>query len=97
MMPGLDLLVVAAAVAAVWFVPFYRLPTGVKGLLVAAIIAAAMSMVSSTLNSGATVLLEDYRKRFELKNGKPLLKQRKRAEIHCLKRRFASSNCRIFA
>jgi SSS family solute:Na+ symporter len=31
---------------------------------VAAIIAAAMSTVSSTLNSGATVLLEDYRKRF---------------------------------
>ena len=26
-------------------------------------------------------------------NGKPLPKQRKRAEIHCLKRRFASSNC----
>lgn len=46
-----------------WFIA-HRLPTGVKGLLVAAIIAAAMSTVSSTLNSGATVLLEDYRKRF---------------------------------
>ena len=46
-----------------WFI-VNRLPTGVSGLLVAAIIAAAMSTVSSTLNSGATVLLEDYRKRF---------------------------------
>ena len=46
-----------------WFI-VNRLPAGVTGLLVAAIIAAAMSTVSSTLNSGATVLLEDYRKRF---------------------------------
>ena len=46
-----------------WFI-VNRLPTGVTGLLVAAIIAAAMSTVSSTLNSGATVLFEDYRKRF---------------------------------
>ena len=30
-----------------------------------------------------------------VENGKPLPKQRKRAEIHRLKRRFASSNCRI--
>ena len=46
-----------------WFI-VNRLPTGVTGLLVAAIIAAAMSTVSATMNSGATVLLEDYRKRF---------------------------------
>ncbi len=46
-----------------WFI-VHRLPVGVSGLLVAAIIAAAMSTVSSTLNSGATVLLEDYWKRF---------------------------------
>ena len=46
-----------------WFI-VNQLPTGVTGLLVAAIIAAAMSTVSATLNSGATVLLEDYRKRF---------------------------------
>ena len=46
-----------------WFI-VNRLPPGVSGVLVAAIIAAAMSTVSSTLNSGATVLLEDYRKRF---------------------------------
>ena len=46
-----------------WFI-VHRLPTGVSGLLVAAIIAAAMSTVSATLNSGATVLLEDYWKRF---------------------------------
>jgi SSS family solute:Na+ symporter len=42
----------------------HKLPVGISGLLVAAIAAAAMSTVSSTLNSGATVLLEDYRKRF---------------------------------
>ena len=46
-----------------WFI-VHRLPTGVSGLLVAAIVAAAMSTVSTTLNGGATVLLEDYRKRF---------------------------------
>jgi SSS family solute:Na+ symporter len=46
-----------------WFI-VNRLPPGVTGLLVAAIIAAAMSTVSTTLNSGSAVLLEDYRKRF---------------------------------
>ena len=46
-----------------WFI-VNRLPVGVSGLLVAAIIAAAMSTVSATLNSGATVLLADYWKRF---------------------------------
>ena len=47
--------------------PWYivnRLPHGISGLLVAAIIAAAMSTVAATLNSGSTVLLEDYYKRF---------------------------------
>ena len=47
--------------------PWYivnRLPHGVSGLLVAAIIAAAMSTIAATLNSGSTVLLEDYFKRF---------------------------------
>ena len=46
-----------------WFI-MRKLPTGVSGLLVAAIIAAAMSTLSTTLNSGSTVLLEDYWKRF---------------------------------
>lgn len=46
-----------------WFI-LHKLPTGVSGLLVAAIIAAAMSTVAATLNSGSTVLLEDYWKRF---------------------------------
>ena len=52
-----------AAEAFPWFI-MNKLPTGFSGLLVAAIIAAAMSTVSSTLNSGSTVLLEDYWKRF---------------------------------
>ena len=42
----------------------HSLPIGVKGLLVAAIVAAAMSTVSTTLNSGATVLMEDWFRRF---------------------------------
>ena len=46
-----------------WFI-VHKLPTGISGLLVAAIIAAAMSTIAATLNSGATVLLEDYYKRF---------------------------------
>lgn len=41
------------------------LPPGVTGLLIAAIFAAAMSTVSSSLNSSATVILNDYyRRRF---------------------------------
>ncbi|MBR1575360.1 MAG: sodium/solute symporter [Bacteroidales bacterium] len=46
-----------------WYI-VHRLPHGISGLLVAAIIAAAMSTVAATLNSGSTVLLEDYYKRF---------------------------------
>jgi SSS family solute:Na+ symporter len=43
--------------------PFFiatQLPVGLKGLIIAAIIAAAMSTLSSTLNSSATVLLMDF-------------------------------------
>ena len=50
-----------------WFI-VNRLPPGVSGLLVAAIIAAAMSTVSSTLNSGATVVMEDWFRRYLRKN-----------------------------
>lgn len=41
-----------------------ELPTGLAGLLVAAILAAAMSTVDSSLNSSATLLLCDVRNRF---------------------------------
>jgi len=41
-----------------------RLPAGLKGLIVAAIMAAAMSTVDSALNCSATVLLLDFHKRF---------------------------------
>jgi SSS family solute:Na+ symporter len=41
-----------------------QLPVGLKGLIVAAIIAAAMSTVDSGLNCSATVLLLDFHKRF---------------------------------
>ncbi len=51
--------------------PYYivsELPVGVKGLLIAAIFAAAMSTVSCSLNSSATILLTDYYQRYFGKN-----------------------------
>ena len=41
-----------------------QLPPGVTGLLIAAIFAAAMSTVSTSLNSSATLLMSDFYKRF---------------------------------
>jgi len=41
-----------------------ELPAGLKGLILAAIVAAAMSTVDSALNCSATVLLVDFAKRF---------------------------------
>lgn len=61
--PGVIPADLRAAAVFPWFI-VNKLPTGVSGLLVAAIIAAAMSTVAATLNSGSTVLLEDYWKRF---------------------------------
>ena len=51
--------------------PFYivtQLPSGVTGLLIAAIFAAAMSTVSTSLNSGATILLTDVYNRYLNRN-----------------------------
>jgi SSS family solute:Na+ symporter len=41
-----------------------QLPMGLKGLIIAAILAAAMSTVDSALNCSATVLLLDFHKRY---------------------------------
>jgi len=41
-----------------------KIPAGLKGLIIAAIIAAAMSTVDSALNCSATVLLLDFHKRY---------------------------------
>ncbi len=41
-----------------------HLPAGMTGLLIAAIFAAAMSSISTSLNSSATLLMNDYYKRF---------------------------------
>jgi SSS family solute:Na+ symporter len=41
-----------------------QLPVGLKGLVIAAIVAAAMSTVDSALNCSATVLLIDFHKRY---------------------------------
>jgi len=46
-----------------WFI-ITVLPPGVTGLLIAAVFAAAMSTVSTSLNSSATVILNDYYQRF---------------------------------
>jgi SSS family solute:Na+ symporter len=45
-----------------------QLPTGVAGLLIAAIFAAAMSSIDTSLNSSATVTLKDFMQRY-LKRG----------------------------
>ena len=40
------------------------LPIGITGLLIASIFAAGMSTISTSLNSGATVILNDFYKRY---------------------------------
>ncbi len=44
------------------------LPQGITGLLIAAILAAGMSTVSTSINSTATIILTDYYKRYFNKN-----------------------------
>lgn len=44
------------------------LPTGITGLLIAAIFAAGMSTVATSINSTATIILSDYYKRYFNKN-----------------------------
>ena len=46
-----------------WFIVSV-LPPGVTGLLIAAVFAAAMSTVSTSLNSSATIMFNDFYKRF---------------------------------
>ena len=46
-----------------WFI-VSALPPGITGLLIAAIFAAAMSTVSTCLNSSATIILSDYYRRY---------------------------------
>lgn len=41
-----------------------HLPAGMTGLLIAAVFSAAMSTISTSLNSSATLLMNDYYKRF---------------------------------
>ncbi len=41
-----------------------QLPAGVTGLLIAAVFAAAMSTVSTSLNSSATLIMRDYYQRY---------------------------------
>lgn len=46
-----------------WFI-VTQLPSGITGLLIASIFAAAMSTVSGSLNSSATIVLTDYYRRY---------------------------------
>nr|WP_202863884.1 sodium:solute symporter [Ereboglobus luteus] len=46
-----------------WFIVSV-LPKGITGLLIASIFAAAMSTISSSLNSSATIFLNDYYQRY---------------------------------
>ncbi|MBC9798392.1 sodium:solute symporter family transporter, partial [Sinomicrobium weinanense] len=46
-----------------WYI-VQELPVGISGLLIAAIFSAAMSSISSSLNSTATVFCNDFYKRF---------------------------------
>ncbi|MEZ5070797.1 MAG: sodium:solute symporter [Bacteroidales bacterium] len=57
-----------------WFIAS-ELPAGLTGLLIAAVFAAAMSTISTSLNSSATLLYADYYKRFRPagKNGMQVL------------------------
>ncbi len=48
-----------------------HLPSGLRGLLIAAIFAAAMSTVSTSLNSSATLLMSDFYKRFANPDASP--------------------------
>ncbi len=57
----------AVAARADYIFPYYivqTLPAGLRGLLIAAIFAAAMSTVSTSLNSSATLVMSDFFKRF---------------------------------
>jgi SSS family solute:Na+ symporter len=55
------------------FFMVHRLPRGITGLLIAALFAAAMSSVDSSLNSSATIIWSDLYKRYF--NSKPSEKQ----------------------
>ena len=52
------------------------LPMGFTGLLIAAIFAAGMSTVATSINSGATVILTDF-----LQRGKPVMEEKKKMKI----------------
>ncbi|OVE78624.1 hypothetical protein BVY01_04915, partial [bacterium I07] len=58
-----------------WFI-VQELPVGIAGILLAAIFAAAMSSLDSSLNSMATVLVTDFYNRF-----KPLSSDEKRLRV----------------
>lgn len=65
--PGLlppDLMTLDAADKVFPFFIVNQLPAGVTGLLIAAIFAAGMSTVSTSINGTATIVLTDYYKRY---------------------------------
>lgn len=78
--PGL--LPAEAAAASDKVFPYFMvhgLPNGVTGILIAAVFAAGMSTISTSLNSGATILMTDYYKRYFRPKASP------NGEILCLR------------
>jgi SSS family solute:Na+ symporter len=56
-----------------------QLPPGLTGLVIASIFAAGMSTVSTSLNSGAAIVLTDFYQRF---NGKPVSEKKSMAVLY---------------
>ena len=63
------------------------LPTGLTGLLVASIFAAGMSTVSTSITSGATVVLCDFYQKIKMKSdaGRPSSPTRRSGEVSFLR------------
>ena len=99
-----DLLPAEIAARPDQILPFFivkGLPVGITGLLSAAIFAAGMSTVSTSLNSGATIILEDYYKRFvdpQVQDSRALRvlqeQARRRADCVACKTRARCACCR---
>ena len=61
-----------------------HLPVGLSGVIIAAIFAAAMSSIAASMNSSATVCVEDFYKRFRKPEGDIPPHEKKQTERHDL-------------
>ena len=70
---GMEALPQEIAVKPDYVFPYFivsKLPVGVRGLLIASIFAAGMSTVSTSISSGATIVLKDFFEEWGAKSGK---------------------------